>query len=186
MIGIKGENLKINQCIEKSTKLSRLSQHKGLYGTYSWKTDISYFKKQRYLCKKCGQTFTAKTPYIETLCTISNDVKLMVARKRAKVVSEKDIAKCILNSPSTVHREINGCRVKTMNGFWTKDNPKYNKLTHHWKLLIKLPVELDRMNYHTFSLFSTWQSQYSFVQFFLSLDEELKKTYEVGHHILSH
>nr|WP_289780547.1 transposase [Staphylococcus hyicus] len=52
-----------------------------------------------------------------------------------------------------VNREINRCRIKTMNGFLTKDKHKYNKLKRHWKLLLKSPVELDRMNYHTFRLF---------------------------------
>ncbi|MEB7432807.1 transposase [Staphylococcus chromogenes] len=32
--------------------------------------------------------------------------------------------------------------------------------------------------------FDTWHSQYSLVQFLLAFDEELKLTYEVGHHIL--
>ena len=253
-------------------------------------------KKQRFYCKACGQTFTAKTPYINPRCTISNDVKLIVSRKLTSVVSEKDIAKSILVSPSTVHRylkdlgetvktqpsnvlpqhlsfdefkstsdvdssmsfiycdslthdiidilpdrrkfkleehflrysrkqraevksisidmyppyislikslfpnaaiildrfhivqavnrEINRSRVQTMNSFRTKDKPKYNKLKRHWKLLLKPPSELNRINYHPFRLFNTWHSQYSLVQFLLTFDEELKLTYDVGHHIL--
>ncbi|ARJ51961.1 ISL3 family transposase [Staphylococcus lutrae] len=253
-------------------------------------------KKQRFYCKACGQTFTAKTPYIEPRCTISNDVKLMVTRKLATVISEKDIANSVLVSPSTVHRylkdlgeavktqpsdilpqhlsfdefkstndvdssmsfiycdsithdiidilpdrrkfkleeyflrfsrkqregvksvsidmyppymsliqslfpnadiildrfhivqavnrEINHSRVKTMNSFKTKEKPKYNKLKRYWKLLLKSPIELDRVHYHSFRLFNTWHSQYSLVQFLLTFDEEFQLTYEAGHHIL--
>ncbi|MCO4348080.1 ISL3 family transposase [Staphylococcus agnetis] len=286
--GIKNEHYKVIKNGYRSTRV--------YMGLILERPTYLILKKQRYYCKECEQTFTAKTPYIETRCTISNDVKLMVVRNLANVVSEKDIAKSILISPSTVHRylkdlgesvktypnetlpphlsfdefkstndvdssmsfiycdnithdiidilpdrrkfkleeyflrfsrkhreevksisidmyppyislieslfpnaaiildrfhivqavnrEINRCRIKTMNGFRTKDKPKYNKLKRHWKLLLKSPVELDRMNYHTFSLFSTWQSQYSLVQFLLSFNEELMKTYEVGHNIL--
>ena len=49
-------------------------------------------KKQRFYCKKCGQTFTAQTPYIEPRCRISKDVKLMLMKKLTKVSSEKDLA----------------------------------------------------------------------------------------------
>ena len=40
------------------------------------------------------------------------------------------------------------------------------------------------MHYHQFRLFSTWQSQYSLVQYLLSLDDQLKVTYDISHLIL--
>ncbi|UWF57310.1 ISL3 family transposase [Staphylococcus hyicus] len=84
----------------------------------------------------------------------------------------------------SVNREINRCRVKTMNNFRTQDKTKYNKLKWYWRLLLKSPMDLDSVHYHAFRLFDTWHSQYSLVQFLLAFDEELKLTYEVGHHIL--
>ncbi|WP_262569602.1 MULTISPECIES: hypothetical protein [Staphylococcus] len=36
--------------------------------------DISKLKKQRFYCKAYQQTFTAKSPYIQSRCTISNEV----------------------------------------------------------------------------------------------------------------
>ncbi|MBT2815390.1 transposase, partial [Staphylococcus coagulans] len=46
-----------------------------------------------------------------------------------------------------INREINRCRVQVMNGFRTKDRPQYNKLKRYWKLLLKAPLDLDRMIY---------------------------------------
>ena len=72
-----------------------------------------------------------------------------------------------------------------MNGFKTKDRPQYNKLKRYWKLLLKAPLDLDRMIYQSYGLFKSWQSQYSLVQYLLGLDERLKETYETGHRLLS-
>ena len=60
---------------------------------------------------------------------------------------------------------------------------KVENLKWYWKLLLKLPHDLNRMHYHQFRLFSTWQSQ-CLVQYLLSLDDQLKATYEMGHLIL--
>ncbi len=84
-----------------------------------------------------------------------------------------------------INREINRCRVQVMNGFRTKDRPQYNKLKRYWKLLLKAPLDLDRMIYQSYRLFKSWQSQYSLVQYLLGLDERLKETYETGHRLLS-
>ncbi|MBI5976109.1 helix-turn-helix transcriptional regulator, partial [Staphylococcus canis] len=51
-------------------------------------------------------TYTAKTPYIDARCTISNNVKLMMTKRLSKVISEKDIAEDLCVSPSTVHRHL--------------------------------------------------------------------------------
>ncbi|HAR6490664.1 TPA: ISL3 family transposase, partial [Staphylococcus pseudintermedius] len=84
-----------------------------------------------------------------------------------------------------INREINRCRVQVMNGFRTKERPQYNKLKRYWKLLLKAPIDLDRMIYQPYRLFKSWQSQYSLVQYLLNLDETLKETYETGHRLLS-
>ena len=63
-------------------------------------------KKQRFYCKACQRTYTAKTPYIRSRCRISTDVKLVITKKLAKVRSEKDIASDYFVSPSTVHRHL--------------------------------------------------------------------------------
>ena len=72
----------------------------------------------------------------------------------------------------TVNREINRCRVKTMNNFRTQDKTKYNKLKRHWKLLLKSPMDLDSVHYHPFRLFDTWYNQYSLVPVLLAFDEK--------------
>lgn len=38
-------------------------------------------KKQRFLCKECGKTFTAKTSLVNKHCFISNQTKLAVANE---------------------------------------------------------------------------------------------------------
>ncbi|SCT10046.1 ISL3 family transposase [Staphylococcus caeli] len=62
--------------------------------------------KQRFYCKACGETFTAKTPFVQPKSTISNPVKLAIAEKVSEARSEKAIAHDLLISPSTVHRQI--------------------------------------------------------------------------------
>lgn len=62
--------------------------------------------KQRFYCKACGETFTAKTSFVQPKSTISNSVKLAIAEKVSEARSEKAIAHDLLISPSTVHRQI--------------------------------------------------------------------------------
>ena len=50
-------------------------------------------KKQRFLCKECGKTFTAKTSLVNKHCFISNQTKLAIANEAKLKISEKDIAK---------------------------------------------------------------------------------------------
>nr|WP_282097301.1 hypothetical protein [Staphylococcus pseudintermedius] len=47
---------------------------------------------------------------------------------------------------------MNRCRVQVMNGFRTKERPQYNKLKL-LKLLLKAPIDLDRMIYQPYRLF---------------------------------
>ncbi|MCE5439596.1 transposase [Staphylococcus pseudintermedius] len=59
-------------------------------------------KKHRFYFKACQQTFITKTPYIQPRSTISNKVKRLMTRKLTKFTSEKDVAKRLCVSPSTV------------------------------------------------------------------------------------
>ena len=61
-------------------------------------------KKQRFLCRECGQTFIAETSVIEKRCHISNDVKRSIAVQGTRNISEKDIALEHRVSNNTVKR----------------------------------------------------------------------------------
>lgn len=64
-------------------------------------------KKQRFLCKECGKTFTAKTSLVNKHCFISNQTKLAVANEAKLKISEKDIARRFNSSHNTVNRIVN-------------------------------------------------------------------------------
>ena len=64
-------------------------------------------KKQRYKCKCCGKTFTAKTDIVKKNCYISNNVKQAAALYASNKISEKDIAIQLNISHNTVNRVIN-------------------------------------------------------------------------------
>lgn len=80
-------------------------------------------KKQRYLCKHCGSTFTLKTRLVDKHCYISNNTKLSVALRAKDKISEKDIAKEHNVSHSTVNRLIDR--------FYQHYKPNYNYLPKH-------------------------------------------------------
>lgn len=63
-------------------------------------------KKQRFLCKECGQTFSANTSVVDRNCYISNMVKQHILVDLTKKISEKDIASTNFVSHSTVSRCI--------------------------------------------------------------------------------
>ena len=62
--------------------------------------------KQRYKCMDCDKTFVAKTSIVRENCYISNNVKNAAILKAVNIISEKDIAKELNISNSTVNREI--------------------------------------------------------------------------------
>lgn len=64
-------------------------------------------KKQRFMCKACQCSFTAKTPIVEKNCFISQNVKAQVIIKSAEAQSLTSIARDCSVSPATVQREIN-------------------------------------------------------------------------------
>lgn len=61
-------------------------------------------KKQRFLCRECGQTFIAETTMVKKRCHISNDVKHSIAVQGPRNISEKDIAREHRVSNNTVKR----------------------------------------------------------------------------------
>lgn len=63
---------------------------------------ILRLRKQSFLCKSCGSTFSAKTPVVKENCFISNQIKLKITIDLTKKVSEKDIAQMHNVSHSTV------------------------------------------------------------------------------------
>ena len=65
---------------------------------------ILRLKKQRYLCKHCGKTFTLRDNVTEYGCFISKNTKWKIAYELRNKISEKDIAKNNNVSPNTVER----------------------------------------------------------------------------------
>lgn len=65
---------------------------------------ILFLKKQRFLCKECGSTFSAKTDIVSEFSNISNDVKRKIAIDLTKISSFKSIADSNNVSPNTVFR----------------------------------------------------------------------------------
>ncbi|MGO1748440.1 ISL3 family transposase [Alkalibacterium gilvum] len=72
----------------------------GIYPTYL------RIKKQRYLCKNCGKSFTAKTPIVKRNCFISNYINAQILDQSRNVQSVKDIAKDTNVSEATVQRVL--------------------------------------------------------------------------------
>ena len=65
---------------------------------------ILRLKKQRYLCKHCGKSFTLRDNVTDYGCFISKNTKWKIANELRNKVSEKDIAKSNNVSPNTVER----------------------------------------------------------------------------------
>lgn len=62
--------------------------------------------KQRFMCKSCGSTFSAKSPIVDENCFISNSIKQKIALDLTRKICEKDIAELNNVSHSTVSRII--------------------------------------------------------------------------------
>ena len=62
--------------------------------------------KQRFYCKSCDSTFSAKSHIVEKNCFISNSVKDKITVDLTKKISEKDIAEINNVSHSTVSRIV--------------------------------------------------------------------------------
>ena len=70
-------------------------------------------KNQRYKCKNCNSTFTAKTTLVDKYKNISNNLNLFVKTELMTKSSETDIAKRSNISISSVERILDSCNVKT-------------------------------------------------------------------------
>ncbi|QQK07432.1 ISL3 family transposase [Miniphocaeibacter halophilus] len=67
---------------------------------------ILKLRKQRFFCKECSHTFTAKTNIVEKNCFISNRVKLHITENLTMKISQKDIARLNYVSSNTVSRSL--------------------------------------------------------------------------------
>lgn len=75
---------------------------------------ILILDKQRFYCKNCHHTFTAKTNVVGFSKNISNDVELSIKQKLMSKVSEKDIAKEFHVSHNKVNRIMNELSQRTV------------------------------------------------------------------------
>lgn len=69
---------------------------------------VLVLSKQRFLCKNCGSTFSAKTDFVDKFSSISNDVKRKVAIDLMDVSSFKSIAMNNSISVNSVIRVFKG------------------------------------------------------------------------------
>lgn len=70
--------------------------------------------KQRFLCKYCKNTFIAETSLVERNRNISNNSDLQISLELSIKQSEKDIAKCLGISSSTINRKLESLSSKTI------------------------------------------------------------------------
>ena len=97
--GIENKNYTV---YKNGTKTSRITLPiMGCYPTYL------KLKKQRFFCKACNSTFSAKTGIVDDHCFISKQTKAKALIKSTDAQSLTDIAKDCFVSPTTVQRVIN-------------------------------------------------------------------------------
>jgi len=63
--------------------------------------------KQRFYCKNCHRTFSAKTYYVAKNCYLSQSLKFTIAVDLKKKISMKDIASRYFVSSKTIERVLN-------------------------------------------------------------------------------
>ena len=63
--------------------------------------------KQRFYCKNCHRTFSAKTYYVAKNCYLSQSLKFAIAVDLKKKISMKDIASRYFVSSKTIERVLN-------------------------------------------------------------------------------
>ncbi|MFB1049661.1 ISL3 family transposase, partial [Paraliobacillus sp. JSM ZJ581] len=90
-------------------------------------------KKQRFVCKPCGRSFTAETPIVKRHCFISSNTKAQILVKTAEAQSIKSISRDCGVSGATVQRIlIDGAKAfkpyhKTLPSHLSFDEFKYAK-----------------------------------------------------------
>src|SRR5690625_6743198 len=95
--GIKNEDYIISK---NGTQISRITlPTTGIYPTYL------HLKKQRFLCRECDSSFTAKTPIVKKNCYISEHTNAQVVIKSAEAQPLISIARDIaVNDESRLQR----------------------------------------------------------------------------------
>lgn len=63
-------------------------------------------RKQRFMCKHCGKSFTAQTPVVESNCFISNYIKAQILTQSGEARSVKAIARETSVSEASVQRVL--------------------------------------------------------------------------------
>lgn len=97
--GIKNENEMVTK---NGTQMSRITlPFTGVQPTYL------RLKKQRFVCKACEKSFTAKTPIVKENCFISENTIAQVVIKSAEAQPLLSIGRDCSVSPNTVQRVIN-------------------------------------------------------------------------------
>lgn len=77
-------------------------------------------------------------------------------------------------------RALNKTRIRFMNA----NKEFYNKFKHYWRLLLMTKENLNSLDFFYSPCFKKMISQYEIVEFLLSLDEELKATYDFYQDVL--
>jgi len=87
--------------VKNGTKTSTIK-----LGQYNFKLVVLKLKKQRFLCKHCGKTFSAETSLVDRHCFISNPLKSLISLELREEQSMTLIAKHLKVSTSTVLRQL--------------------------------------------------------------------------------
>jgi Transposase and inactivated derivatives len=82
-----------------------------------------------------------------------------------------------------ISRVLNKVRISVMNAKKSKEKPIYNKLKRYWKLILKADVKCAYIP-QKYSLFKDFLSEREIVEYLLSLDDDLKSTYELYQDII--
>ena len=104
--------------VKNGTKMSTIK-----LGQYNFKLVVLKLRKQRFLCKHCGETFSAETSLVDRHCFISNPLKSLISLELREEQSMTLIAKHLNVSTSTVIRQL----LKVGESL----RPKYNYLPEH-------------------------------------------------------
>lgn len=87
--------------VKNGTKTSTIK-----IGQYNFKLVVLKLKKQRFLCKHCGETFSAQTSLVDRHCFIANPLKSLISLELREEQSMTLIAKHLNVSTSTVLRQL--------------------------------------------------------------------------------
>ena len=109
--GVKNESSK--DIIKHGTKSSDIT-----LGQLNFRPLLLRLKKQRFLCKHCQTTFTAKTPLVDRHCFISNTVKSGIALELQEMQSMKLIADHFSVSSHTVIRVLRTAGEALKKTYW--------------------------------------------------------------------